>query len=332
MAHANYHATINCGNAQVMTPQPGTDLMPIDIATASPDVEAFYSRAARQQVTWLDTVECGNSNRVHTAQTYRGEAWSGYQIGGGAASAQHYVQAAWYAPTVTLPTTPYSNNGKYASGIWVGMGGGFNSNTSTALPLIQAGSAHDIGNPSGYGDNYFWYEVVTSATNPEAAKPILSISINPGDEIGAVVFWVPESKTAVLGICSWNKNRCISFNVGGISEPANTTEWVVEAPLINQIRAPLPAFSSVTFFSTCSAATTTYSVSSKPGVLYNYGDGSNGITGSTIGACQPAGADPSLAALNMYLAPQFMATTPFIAVPTPMGSDGATFQVNYIQP
>jgi len=43
MAHANYHATKNCGaGVLAMTPQPGTDLMPIDESSIPPDI-AFPS-------------------------------------------------------------------------------------------------------------------------------------------------------------------------------------------------------------------------------------------------------------------------------------------------
>jgi hypothetical protein len=56
MAHANYHATQNCGSGTyVMTPQPGTDLMPVDVTTPL-GVESIYARAARQGVKWLDTL------------------------------------------------------------------------------------------------------------------------------------------------------------------------------------------------------------------------------------------------------------------------------------
>jgi hypothetical protein len=140
MEHANYHATVNCGNnVQVMTPQPGTDLMPVDVDTsASPGVEAFYARAARQQVKWLDTVECKKSNKIHASyfpsQYAASEEWSGYLIGGGTTAANHYVQAGWNVPTVVQPAAAYSTNGQYASSVWVGLGGWDGPNA--AHPLI----------------------------------------------------------------------------------------------------------------------------------------------------------------------------------------------------
>jgi hypothetical protein len=82
MENANYHATKNCGGVYVMTPQPGTDLMPVDAATVPPGVEAFYARAARQRVKWVDTIECAPKNVNFAPSLAPGmvssETWSGW--------------------------------------------------------------------------------------------------------------------------------------------------------------------------------------------------------------------------------------------------------------
>jgi hypothetical protein len=173
MDHANYHATINCGNnVQVVTPQPGTDLMPIDVdTTASRGVEAFYARAARQHVTWLDTIKCGKSNKSHT-NAIGSYNWSGYQIGGDTAAANHYAQSGWYLPVVANPSSGYpppfptnqwglnNSNVAYDIAIWTGLGGGANSNDfSAAHPLIQLGTDQEV-HPDGTSTAYFWWQIV----------------------------------------------------------------------------------------------------------------------------------------------------------------------------
>jgi hypothetical protein len=363
MAHANYHSTLNCGdNVQVMTPQPGTDLMPVDVDTsASPDVEAFYARAARQQVTWLNTVECGKSNKINTVSYANGQyttnsigimpAWSGYMIGGGTAAANHYAQSGWYVPTVMSPAKPYSANGSYDSSIWVGLGGVDSpySNFSSAHPLIQAGTEQDVGvngsktcTSSGLPNNpcyYFWYEVYPQMTEQPIAITQMPISV--GDNVAAVIFWVPGSNTAVLGVCNWNTNLCINFNVPGVGEPSNTTEWVIEAPsnfntATNTVtQKPLAKFSPyVNFYNGCWSATTTFSVSSKTNTTYpvNATNGANGVTGS-IGACQSLAADPSLTSIIMQPSyPPYVLTNPAATGVTAIQSNGSDFYIDYMEP
>ncbi|MFT3789517.1 MAG: hypothetical protein QM741_00255 [Rudaea sp.] len=102
------HATDECNGAVVLTPQPGTEFIPLDIKT--PDgVESFYGKAPRLQVTWLDTMTCTprrnhasiSSSSFYSATTNSviGDNWAGYQI----SNYSRFVQAGWHEPQVILP-------------------------------------------------------------------------------------------------------------------------------------------------------------------------------------------------------------------------------------
>ncbi|MDR2991960.1 MAG: hypothetical protein LBU72_08595 [Burkholderiaceae bacterium] len=346
MAHANYHATINCGNnVQVMTPQPGTDLMPIDVDTSvSPGIEAMYARAARQHVRWLDTVECGTSTKTHITQGMWN--WSGYQIGGGSATSNQYVQSGWYMPTVAVPPSAYppplpANNWglngsdvAYDVAIWSGLGGGINTTTDYNQPLIQAGTDQEI-HPDGTSTAYFWWEVVPeSSTSVGTEKPILSIPVKPGDEAAGGAFWVPGSKAAVLGVCNFTINECVNINVTGVNKPSNTTEWIVEAPAyptsFNNGYAPLPQFSPVNFINGCWSATTTFSTTSIPNKVVTTDASQNGITGSN-GICESITAGYSLTALYMYYNNQSPSGV-LTAYPSTIYDNFSNFYIYYQQP
>lgn len=340
-----------------MTPQPGTDLMPVQMDTsATPDVEAFYAKAARLQVTWLDTMECGKSNIVNapisvpvnsvTGSTNYSTNWSGWQISSGSTAGNHYVQAGWTVPTAYAPSVPYSGvnaNGTYISSIWVGAGGGFNSNFSADRPLIQAGTVQAVNNTNLPGNYYFWYEVFAGNLNDraQAQVPIYGIPVNPGDAVAAGVFWVPESNAAVLGVCDWTSKQCIDFNVFGAGEPSNTTEWIVEAPTesSNGLVYPLPQFSpDINFINGCWAATTTFSTAGIAGKPVALGPSTNaGITGSVV--CQPISAGPSLTWIDMQLPPPYWSGYPIVAKPGGLspglsadGGSGSNFTVSYLAP
>jgi hypothetical protein len=326
MANANYHATKNCGEGvTVMTPQPGTDLMPIDDSNVPPEVDTLYRRAARQHVTWIDTVEC---QQTHKTSAISSPIWSGYQIGGYAAPANHYVSSGWYVPAVYAPAYSSGYNNGYYSCIWSGLGGGYNRTDSNdyAHPLIQAGTEQDISN--GTTDYYFWYEIFP-VQQYQVRVTWSTMAISPGDDVAAGVFWVPGSNTAVLGMCDWNTNRCVNFNVPNIGEPSNTTEWVVEATQEYGVAQPLPNFSPIHFYNATWATTTTYSTTSESGIPGPItGQAAPAITGSVT--TQPMAVGPSLTELDMYLPSPYSSTSPIIARPGPITSSqygGSDFYV-----
>ena len=341
-----------------MTPQPGTDLMPVDASTAPPGIEAFYSRAARQHVTWLSTISCEQTTRTHvlhfstvssnsvapadpaaTTVSYSSTSnWSGYVIGGGsqtAATTNHYAQSGWYVPVVTAPTAyPPDNTGWYYSAVWVGLGGGITnaggSNFSSAHPLIQAGTEQDV-KSNGSTQYYFWWEVYPMSPNyVGVSQKINQLSVKPGDEVGAVIDWVPGSNSAGLGVCDWNTNTCVSLDYAS-GEPSNTTEWIVEAPGTPTL--PLANFGTVNFFNGCWAPTTTFSINhgtpTNPNV-YPLSSGNPKVTGSITGTCHPINEGPSLTPLGITT--EYAGTAIGLAIPGALGSNGSDFQVTYKQP
>jgi len=329
MEHANYHATKNCGNGVLtMTPQPGTDLMPIDV-TAPPGMETFYERAARQKVTWLDNVEC---EQTHKTSAFSSPSWSGYQIGGGTAPANHFVSSGWYVPNVSVPAYPSGYNNGYYSCIWSGLGGGFNRSNydDYAHPLIQAGTEQDIFN--GYTDYYFWYQIYPVQTYQIKISSSL-MPVSPGDNVAGGAFWVPGSNTAVVGVCNWNTNKCVNFNVPNVGEPSNTTEWIVEATQEWGINQPLPNFSPIYFYNATWAETTTYSTTSQSGITGPItGQAAPAITGSVTTQAITAG--PSLSQIWMYLPTPYSSIAPTIAYPSGISTSiygGSDFYV-YHQP
>jgi hypothetical protein len=354
MDHANYQATTNCGNTLVMTPQPGTDLMPVDIA-ASPDMEAFYSRAARQHVTWLDTVACEKSNKAHTI-VYTASSglhstdlsaatpiWSGYIFGGGTTTANHYIQSSWHVPTVMRPTHAYSADDSYDSSVWIGLGGtnwnNSNYTRTTAHPLIQAGTEQDVLS-NGRTHYYFWCQVVPQQPTemkfitPTTGNP--AIPIKPGDEVAAVVLWARSTHSAVLGVCNWTTNTCINFNVLGVSEPSNTTEWIVEAPSIDNIIQPLANFKPhVDFLNGCWAATTALSAGrpSKSDIATALEPSTNDEMPGPIICKNIVAGGSSLTRLYMQPSyPGYVLTNPTVADTTAIKRNGSDFFVIYNGP
>jgi hypothetical protein len=281
--------------------------MPIDVDTNS-DVESFYARAAAEGVTWLDTVEYvpQKEKNFSPAGTRQSENWSGWQIGGGTASAGHYAQAAWNVPITTRPTyAPGPTLSNYMSGTWVGLGcGAYNVNACNAnFPLIQAGVQENVNAISGIVTNYFFYEVWPA---DPVYIPATTLSMLPNDQVAVTVFWMPDSGGAQMGLCNFTQNnKCINFYVYNVPEPGNTVEWIHEAPTAGGNVQAIPAFTQINFNNACWAPTTTYSIQN----------------GSLVGSvsCQGISTGVNQMPLQMY--------TNGYATPTAIGSTGADFSI-----
>jgi hypothetical protein len=166
-----------------------------------------------------------------------------------------------------------------------------------------------------------------------------AMKIKPGDDVAAVVFWVPGSNTAVLGVCSWTNALCVNFNVTGVGEPSNTTEWIVEATTdtLTGTIGPLPNYGSVNFINAQWASATTLSAAAKPNNSYalSAGQAGAGITGTYTG--QPIAAGPSLTEIDLYI-PYSNGARSFISEPDRVNgiTDGVNnssdFTVKYWNP
>ncbi|MBS0583068.1 MAG: hypothetical protein JSS42_08200 [Proteobacteria bacterium] len=138
------------------------------------------------------------------------------------------------------------------------MGGGYPANPS---PLIQSGTTGLV-NYSGSDQYYFWWQIV-GGQQDTVNHQITSLSVNAGDEVGAVSVWVPSNDVnsalgvAMLGVCNFTTGSCIHFNIAKVEEPGNTTEWIVETPDSYGDPYPLANYGMAGLRNSCWAPTTT---------------------------------------------------------------------------
>jgi hypothetical protein len=140
--------------------------------------------------------------------------WSGYVLTGKFSEVHG---------TFTVPAV-----GKYGGlAEWVGVDGFNNSD------LIQAGISQS------FGTNYAWWEIL-----PGFSVPILWMKVSPGDEITVGVRRY-ESKW-VVDILDRSTLQFFfqQFKYGG---PADSAEWVVEAPTSLGSQDPVTPYSAVQF-------------------------------------------------------------------------------------
>ncbi|MGA2521328.1 MAG: G1 family glutamic endopeptidase [Acidimicrobiales bacterium] len=135
------------------------------------------------------------------------------------------VSGAWIVPTVK-PSQP-----EEAAGEWVGIGG------TTYAPLIQAGTSQVSVNGTTLYE--MWYEMLPD-------NPVDFATANPGDLISASV--------TNVGLNSWRIYITDDTSNVGIDEvfsydtPAESAEWVIEAPTDSSGIVPFADFRSITFF------------------------------------------------------------------------------------
>ncbi len=135
------------------------------------------------------------------------------------------VAGAWVVPTVK-PSQP-----EEASAEWVGIGG------TTYAPLIQTGTSQV--SIRGITQYEMWYEMLPDT-------PVDFATASPGDLISASV--------TNVGVNSWRIYITDDTSHVGIDEvfsydtPAESAEWVIEAPTDSNGLVPFADFGSITFF------------------------------------------------------------------------------------
>ncbi len=334
MENAVPHATNGCNGALVYTPQPGTQFFPVTVNMPQGG-EAFYAQAARRNVRWLETMTCkptqthASISNSHAATSYSsysavGNNWSGYQI----SNTAQYVQAGWFVPQVTLPSPGYADYNiskfEYDAAVWPGIGGGFGG----TLPLIQSGTDSYI-DINGTDIYYFWWQIYDGTPRTFDGTEITDISVNPGDEVGAVSVWVPSYSyatvgKAMLGVCNFTTGWCVHFNTDSVREPGNTTEWVVEAPSNWNGVLPLAKYGTAEMRNSCWAATTNLVVT-PGGVVTSVGGGSGGAVD-----CKPITAGRSVTSLDLQQ--RVLSSPQVLSSPGPISFGGMGFNVYYHQP
>lgn len=132
----------------------------------------------------------------------------------------------------TVPSVAPASDARYSSE-WVGIGGVLESD------LIQTGTSQDT--PTGSSPYFAWYELL-----PGSAVAI-DAPVAPGDVMSASI---TEGKPATWTISIEDQTQdWIYTNVFSYSIPAQTAEWVEEAPTVNGSQSTLADFGSSTFSS-----------------------------------------------------------------------------------
>jgi hypothetical protein len=167
--------------------------------------------------------------------------WSGSAIQVPAQDSATWVMGQWTVPSVVAP-----GSGNYYSAAWVGIDGTFGSQD-----VLQVGTEHDIRN--GSYTLYPWWEWFPS--NPFEVQ-ITNLPVQPGHVMfGMVCVESPTSGTIYL--LNVTTGATVSFGVTAqapTSLVGNVAEWIVEAPAVNGIIAPLAAYGAV-YFDMCFAGT-----------------------------------------------------------------------------
>jgi hypothetical protein len=165
--------------------------------------------------------------------------WSGFAVTGSTGSVSE-ARGSWVVPSVAGTCT---STDQYSS-FWVGIDG-FSSST-----VEQTGTDSDC--QSGSPTYYAWYEFY-----PNPSYLITSITVHPGDKIGARVVYSGGSFTTFIKDLTTGQSFSISSAVSGAQR--NSAEWIAEAPSDIFGVLPLAYFGTVDFgFDYTGAATTNY--------------------------------------------------------------------------
>jgi len=146
------------------------------------------------------------------------------------------------------------------------------------------------------------------------------LTANPGDSAGGVAIWTPVQNppgygTVTLGVCDFTAGGCVSFQIGDpdngpfTPQPGDSTEWIVEAPAgFGYSYLPLVDFYQVSF----SAAVWTADYEGPESQASTINDG--------------------VSPTPIWLWQTIFGSNQYLAVPSPLGGDGASFTDHYQQP
>ncbi|MDG7001925.1 MAG: hypothetical protein JRN15_22735 [Nitrososphaerota archaeon] len=149
--------------------------------------------------------------RESNGSTLGSTNWSGYAVNGSAGSIT-LATASWTVPAVTCPTT-----GNTYSSFWVGIDG-FQSST-----VEQTGTDSDCHN--GVVSYYAWYEFY-----PKLSKSIGTITVSPGDEIGALVSYSTSTGLFTVAIKDFTTGQGFKTSSAVSGAQRSSAEFIVEAP------------------------------------------------------------------------------------------------------
>jgi len=161
-------------------------------------------------------------------EQWRSRNWSGYAV---ARAGITGASGTWTVAQVQTPTTRRQIKGYRYSSTWVGVDG-FNNSS-----LIQAGTEQDW--LHGHAFYQAWWEIL-----PAAEVPIASIAVHPGDTMSVSITKGTLDWTIAISDTTTRQSFLTVQPYGG---PANSAEWIQEAPTIGRRVATLAAESNVVF-------------------------------------------------------------------------------------
>ncbi len=151
--------------------------------------------------------------------------WSGYALSGSAGQYNN-ITGSWIVPAVQPSKSP-----SYSSS-WIGIDGFNNSN------LIQTGTEQDYYNGSAHYDA--WWEIL-----PAAETVITNMTVKPGDHMTAAIKNDGNGNwTITINDVTQNETFTTTQAYAG---PAESAEWIQEAPTIGGHVATLANYGQTTF-------------------------------------------------------------------------------------
>lgn len=150
--------------------------------------------------------------------------WSGYAVTG---ATYKSITGSWIVPKVT------SVHGSDYSSSWIGIDGFNNSD------LIQTGTEQDASS-SGSTSYYAWWEIL-----PASETTITNMTIQPGDHMSASI---QNNGNGTWTISLTDNTTGQSFTtIQDYSGPAQSAEWIMEAPEIGGHISTLANYGQTTF-------------------------------------------------------------------------------------
>ena len=153
--------------------------------------------------------------------------WSGYALSSKTSGTYSSITGSWVVPSVS------PSNGSTYSSNWIGIDG-FNNSS-----LIQTGTEQDYSS-SGGAQYYAWWEIL-----PAAETVISSFTVQPGDNMSASVVNDGNGKWTIT-LTDNTENETFT-TTQAYSGPAQSAEWIEEAPTIGGHVATLANYGETTF-------------------------------------------------------------------------------------
>ena len=209
---------------EFVSPVGASNVFSEPLATAVSDKTASLGAPDPEETPGPSPAHWVHGFTAHTLSAqnfYTSDNWAGEIDTGTTYTA---VSGSWIVPAVTP-----SSSAEYSAS-WIGIDGA--TNTS----LIQTGTSQDASNANTY---YAWIEILPAASIP------INATVEPLDHIEALIqetspgIWTIEIEDVTQ---NWIYSGSFSY-----SGPADSAEWIEEAPTINGSQSVLADFDQVQF-------------------------------------------------------------------------------------